>query len=126
MGHPSKSLAENRKKGSKDDTALVRRTRYAILKALDTVDSLGTPLHELLAQAFVDNPLKFLDTAAKFLPKQMDIDVTHSKSNQNLSDDDLADIIAQRARQRLEGIKAIDGEVIDDSDSANDTKQNSQ
>ena len=95
---------------AKHGTALVRRTRYAILKALDVVDNSDMPVHEHLAEAFKENPLKFMDTAGKYLPKQLDIDVNHSNSSKRLTDDELADIIATRARERLEAAKEIEGE----------------
>ena len=47
---------------------LVTRTRKGILGAFDVVESRGKLISEVLADAFMDNPLKFLDTASKYLP----------------------------------------------------------
>jgi len=97
---------------------LAQRTRAAILLGMDAVQKRGEKklMSEILADAFIENPLKFLDTASKYLPKDINMDVTHTKSAQALTDDELADIIAQRARARLEDSKEVEGEVIENTE----------
>lgn len=102
---------------AKKGTHLVARTRGAILNAFDVAESRGRLLSEILADAFIENPLRFMDTAAKFIPKDIDLNVNHTKSAVQLTDEELADIIATRARERLEAAKEIEGEILEESDS---------
>lgn len=104
-------------KQAKHAKQLASRTRAGILNGMDAVEKRGKLISEILADAFIENPLKFLDTASKYLPKDINMDVTHSKSAQALTDDELADIIAQRARQRLTDSKDItsDTEELEDN-----------
>jgi hypothetical protein len=101
-------------KAAKHGQELAQRTRKGILNAFDCVETKHKKLlSEVLADAFLENPLKFLDTASKFIPKQVDIDVSHTKTANTMTDDELADIIATRARQRLEA-KTIEGDIIEE------------
>lgn len=91
--------------------SLVARTRKMILNAFDVVDTRGKPIVEYLADAFIENPLKFMDTASRYMPKDIQVDVTHSNNASGLSDDEIAHEIATRARQRLEAARDITDEV---------------
>ena len=103
-------------KAAKHGQELAQRTRAGILNAFDYVERKeGRLISEILGDAFMDNPLRFLDTAAKFLPKDINLDVNHTKTANTLSDDELADIIATRARQRLEAAQVIECEIVEDN-----------
>ena len=99
-------------KQAKHGKELVQRTRAGILNAFDVVEKRGDKklISEYLADAFIDNPLKFMDTAAKYLPKEVNIDMTHSQAADKLTDEELADIIAQRARAKFEQAKDVTDE----------------
>ena len=96
---------------AKHGTHLVARTRGVILRAMDVSEKRDRPLSELLADALEDAPIKFLTMAAKYLPKEVNVDVTHTKQATALTDNELADIIAERARLRHDEAKTIEGEV---------------
>lgn len=87
---------------------LVARTRKAILNAFDAVENRGKVISDILADEFENNPLKFMDMAAKYIPKNIDIEVTHNGNADKLTDAELADIIAKRARA-----KHIEGQCIE-------------
>lgn len=96
---------------------LVQRTRAGILNAFDYVErTQGKLISEILGEAFIENPLRFMDTAAKFIPKDIDLKVNHTKSAVQLTDEELADIIATRARERLEASRVIEAEILEESE----------
>lgn len=94
-------------KAHKRGAELVQGARAMILRAFDIVDERsGTKGHETpaqkLADAFENNPLKFLDTASKFIPKDIQILDKSSKNPDDYTDDELLEIVAAKARQRRE------------------------
>ena len=102
----------NKNSGGNGQTAkhgvnLTARTRGSILNALDVVDAdakakLNKPVSQILADEFKNNPLKFMDMAAKYIVKDVNIDMVSKADADKLSDTELADIIAKRARARHE------------------------
>ena len=99
---------------------VVTKVQKAINKAIDllgknAVSKCGvTELAGLICDELKGNPVATLKALAPLLPKDVAIDVTHSKSAQTLTDDELADIIATRARQRLDDSRVVDGEIIEE------------
>lgn len=81
---------------------LVQRTRAAILNAMDVLDKGTEPLSVLLAKAATEQPMRFLDMAAKHCPKDIDLNIISDLKAENMTDNELADIIATRARERRE------------------------
>ena len=71
---------------------MVQRCRAAVLNAFDAVESRGKVLSEILADEFEKNPIKFLDAASKWAPKEIQAEVNHITSASDLTDDELADI----------------------------------
>jgi len=69
-----------------------------------------TELANLICDQLQDNPVATLKALAPLLPKDVAIDVTHTQSAKSLTDDQLADIIAERARSRLLDEKVINPE----------------
>lgn len=94
-----------------------RRAHSKLQNALDkTIDLLGvdrldgcgsTALAELLLPKLKADPVGTIQRLACLFPKDVSVDVTHSNNANNLTDDELADIIAQRARLRRDE-QAID------------------
>lgn len=83
------------------------------LLGVDSIDGCGaTALAELLLPKLKEDPVGTIQRLACLFPKDIAIDVSHSNSSKLLSDDELADIIAQRARSRHEE-KVIEGESIE-------------
>ena len=78
--------------------SLTARARGLLLSAMDIVDTDPTkPLSELLADQAKKNPMRFMDLVSKYIIK--DVQIEHQTSNSNdLTDDELADIIARKAR----------------------------
>lgn len=100
---------------------LVQRIRGAVLRTFDLYeDQRGKTIPELLLPALEDNPLKFLEVAAKYCPKDMTIETKSTKDVKDLTieelmgmldQDKLAEIVGRKARERLED-KTIEGEVV--------------
>lgn len=88
------------------------RSRAVLLRALDILaeetNDKDTPA-QILAKAFKINPIKFMDTMSKYIPKNIDITTSYTTKAQNLTDDELRDIIAERARER----RTLEGELVD-------------
>ena len=79
---------------------LAGKLRYAILQACELIDNSDKTIAQLLSEAFQENPLKFMDTVAKHLPKEITAEITRTYEANKLTDDELADVIAERARKR--------------------------
>lgn len=94
---------------AKHGAALVSRVRGNILRAFDLSDQRGRPLSEIIYDELQANPLKVLEIAIKAMPKEASIDVSHKADADKLSDAELADIIAKRARA-LHDDQAIEAE----------------
>ena len=81
---------------------LTARTRGCILSVFDILDNRNKPMPELLADKAEENPLQFMNIASKYIIKDVHNDVDSFKDAAKLTDSELADIIATRARERLE------------------------
>jgi hypothetical protein len=68
---------------------------------------------ELITQALRDDVVGTLKAFSQFIPKEINIDMQDSGASKRLTDDELADIIASRSRERLLLQKAVDGEIIE-------------
>lgn len=73
---------------------LVQRTRKAVLNTFKAVEKRGKVISEILADEFEKNPIKFMELAAKLMPKEISGEVTHIVDAKRLSDDELANIAA--------------------------------
>lgn len=83
-----KATGKTAKRGSE----LVQRCRAAVLNALDVVEQEGKTISELLAKEFESNPIKFMELASKFCPKDIQAEITHTVNANQLTDDELASI----------------------------------
>ena len=92
-------------KAIKRGAQIAARTRGAILNAFDAVEQRGRVISEILADSFIENPLKFLDTAAKYVPKDINLTNNIKKDSKDYTDDELQEMIAERARARREQIE---------------------
>lgn len=101
-GNSNSGNRNSQGKTAKKGSELVQRTRAAILNAMDALDDRSKPLSQLLADAAEKQPLRFLDMAAKHCPKDVNLDVINTLKADKLSDEELADIIATRAKARRE------------------------
>jgi len=96
------ALDSPRKRGK----SIVNRARTAILGCFEVVNDSDKPMKEVLAEAFTDDPIKFMTMAAKYIPKDINVDIQHSMNPLQLTDEQLQEIIDSRR-------KVIDGEVIE-------------
>ncbi len=79
---------------------LVQRVRAAILAALDATEKKGKKISEVLAEEFEKNPLKFMELASKYCPKDLSIEIDDARSRvEEFDDDELADIAAAGRRR---------------------------
>ena len=85
-------------KGVKHGENLIQRTRAAILNAFDAVENRGKKISEILADEFIKNPIKFMELAAKAMPKEISGEINHVHTAQSLTDDQLADIATGRSK----------------------------
>ena len=89
-------------KKAKHGRELVQRCRAAVLGALEILESkTGKKITEILAQELEANPLKFMELASKFCPKDLQVELNDITDRaEQLSDDELADI-AETGRNRV-------------------------
>ncbi len=99
-------MANPRAKGKKagHGPELVQYVRRILLGAFEVHANTGQKITEVLAKELADNPLKFLEVASKYCPKEvameMDGVVTHYVGD--LSDEQLANIAAGRSQGAAE------------------------
>ena len=86
-------------KGVKHGENLIQRTRAAILNTFDAVESRGRKISEILADEFEKNPIKFMELAAKAMPKEISGEFNHTHTADKLTDDQLADIATAGSRR---------------------------
>lgn len=80
-------------KKAKSGAELIQRTRAAILSALDICRDRKTPIDELLARELENNPLKFMELASKFCPRDVAVEINDARDRaEELTDSELADI----------------------------------
>lgn len=77
-------------KTAKHGIELAQRSRAAVLNALGVVEKRGTLISELLANEFEANPIRFMELAAKLMPKdhtgEIDHNHDHRHSNEPISE----------------------------------------
>jgi len=99
---------------------LINKIRSSLDKAVDGLGTASkegaTVMAELITEALREDVVGTLKGLASYLPKDVKIDINHSDQLNNLTDDELADIIASRARGRLMSEKQVKGEIIVDSE----------
>ena len=71
---------------------LVQRTRKAVLNTFDAIEKEGKKISDILAKEFEKNPIKFMELAAKLMPKEISGEFNHTHTADKLTDDQLADI----------------------------------
>ena len=84
----------NKGKGSE----LVVRIRKNIMRSFDIVEEEAKitetkGISGILADAFRANPLKFLDSASKFTPKDINAEIVNTIDVSKLNDSELAEIV---------------------------------
>ena len=97
---------------AKHGRTVTARARGCILKALDIVDDESQgykSIPQLLAAASQKDVFRFMDVTAKYIIKDINTDADSLKDASKLTDSELADIIATRARERLEEAQKDDG-----------------
>lgn len=98
-------------KKAKRGPELAQRIRAAILTALDIMEQRGKSIAELLADEGMTNPLKILDIASKYIPKDLNVELNDNRdSAEQFTDDELADIAAtsgNRAAKAKESTKQV-------------------
>jgi len=72
-------------KAAKRGEELVQRTRACILNALDAVENRGKVISEVLADEFENNPIKFMELASKFMPKEVSGNVSHEHKHEHVA-----------------------------------------
>lgn len=90
-------------KKSKRGPELAQRIRAGILNALDCVEKDGMLISEILAEEFKANPMKFIDMASKYVPKDIELQVTEVV--EDLSDAELVNIASGRSEGASEAAK---------------------
>lgn len=99
---------------SKLGSRLLTKTRSALDKAIDGLGSAekngATAMAELITAALKDDVIGTLKALAPYMPKELQIDVQHSTSALQLTDDQLLEIIKSRA---IPAEKQIPGEIIE-------------
>lgn len=81
---------------------IVQRTRKCILNAFDAFEKRGRLISDVLADEFEKNPLKFMEVAAKYCPKDITAEITETltvKQGDNELARRLAYVIAQGAAE---------------------------
>lgn len=93
-------------KRAKKGPELVQRVRAAILNAFDAVERDGKLISEILAEKFKDDPLRFMDMASKYCPKDVDLHVDRVTSAADLTENELDELIAAARAARGEESEA--------------------
>ena len=80
-------MAESKfpRKGVKHGEELVQRTRKAVLNAFDALDKRSKVLSEILCDELEKNPIKFMELAAKLIPKELHVETTGGKRANELT-----------------------------------------
>ncbi len=93
-------------KRAKKGPEIVQRVRVAILNAFDAVEKDGRLISEILADKFKDDPLRFMDMASKYCPKDVDLYVERATDVQSLTEQELDERIAVAIAARREESEA--------------------
>ncbi len=88
----------------KNGPEIVQRVRTAILGAFETVEKEGRLISQILADEFKKDPMRFMDMASKYCPKDVDMRVERVTTAADLTEQELDELIAAaRAAGREEG-----------------------
>jgi hypothetical protein len=103
---------------SSADRAAVTKIRTGIDRAIDKMKHGKTvgivAFQEKLAESFENQFLATLKAVAPFLPKDVFIESSTGKTAQSLTDDELADIVATRARLKRQNSIEAECTIIED------------
>lgn len=102
------SRQEHAGRAAKHGKSLTGRTRAAILKAMDITESPDNDYKtapELLAEAMQRDIFRFMDSASKYIVKDITTDVDGHKDLESLTNEELADIVASHARRQREELE---------------------
>lgn len=89
-------------KKSKRGPEIVQRVRGAILGAFDAVEKEGRLISEILAEKFKEDPMRFMDMASKYCPKDVDLHVHEATNARELTEQELDERIAAALAARGE------------------------
>lgn len=92
-------------KAVKYGSEMAQRIRKAILNAFDACERDGVLISEVLAEKLKDNPLKFLEVAARYTPRDINIESTINKKASELTTEELQELVADHARKQREALK---------------------
>ena len=116
MGFPKGVSGNPTGANSASGRKMLRKIRTALNKGIDGLGDASTEgttvMGELITEALKDDVIGALRALAPYMPKDLNVDVSHSHSSKLLTDDELADIIAQRARSKHDE-KVIEGDTIE-------------
>ena len=79
-------------KKAKRGPELAQRCRAAVLNAFDAFEKKGKLISEVLADEFEKNPLKFMELASKYCPRDIEATIEYTLTAAEVTDDELADI----------------------------------
>jgi len=97
----------------------VNKMQKALEQAIDALSiknpegMLASEMADIIVESMRKNPIGTLKAIAPLLPKDVNIDVTRRSEPVDLSDEDLAELVAERARSRREAEQVIEGEIED-------------
>ena len=91
---------------------LAGKLRKVILDSLELFDKEDVPLAQLLMEKGKKEPFKYTDMAAKYIPKGITAEITTAYTASNMTDDELADVIAERARKRHDEAHQADQDKV--------------
>ena len=102
-------------KQPKHGKELAQRARAGILNAFDAVERRGVKISDALADAFLADPLKFMDTASKYIPKNIDLTVQPLTSALQLTDEELLQVIQNR-KQDKDALEHTPGDTLEQAE----------
>ena len=102
-------------KQAKHGKELAQRARAGILNAFDAVERRGVKISDALADAFLADPLKFMDTASKYIPKNIDLTVQPLTSALQLTDEELLQVIQNR-KQDKDALEHTPGDTLEQAE----------
>ena len=93
---------------------MLRKVRTALNKGInglgDAEANGTTAMGALITKALKKDVVGTLKALSSYMPKDLDINVQHTNAARSLTDDELADIIATRARMKHIESNTIDGD----------------
>lgn len=105
-------------KAVKYGSEMAQRIRKAILNAFDAAERDGELISDMLAVKLKENPLRFLEVAAKYTPNDVNIETTINKKANELTTEELTDLIGEHARKQREALEKEQEKQTDRADYA--------